>query len=747
MIAVGITALVVVTLQPLLVPGAAVVPGTDASNLYASELYTRAVFALGRLPHWNPYLFGGTPHLADTQTIVLYPPAMLLRWIPASEFFSWLTALHLCIAGIGAAFLARTIGLGSIAAAAAAVALTLGGSNPGWVYNGHLLLLYAAAWLPWVIALIVVSAKRVSVWPHPALVAVLVMLFLAGSLQAAIYVAAAALVCVGWLVAYPPEAARGSARFRPIGQLAIAGILAAGLAAFQLLPTVQLVSEMGRIAGLPYSAATRGAWSPHDLASFFFPFTGLPAGFQMRFMADHTAYVGWVLALAIPFAFVGREHRRKALFFGGLTVGCVAFVMADALPFYRLHYLLFPGLRIPGRMLFIATLGVAMLGALGVDSLLSAAARRNPRAAKALAPLLLLLVVADLLRYSDRTVQAVPPGPAPVVFEIQPGPGRTLALCDHALGVMDLVMAGRSSAEGVGGAFLRDPAAFETLALEDGPLRMRRDLIDASNVTSIVSCAPIDAPGLHEVGRGATAIVYHNDTAWPRALWTCGAERVTRREAVEQLRDARYDGQHHIDRRHFVNVRWAASLDDAPRQALESRYHLTDGERRDGNTWRYDLQDRSSPNIQALLKDHAVEDTHGIDRGVAEMAPGDLRDQVLFGTASCRENGTVTDIVADVPGGDVALVSNAPTDGLVFLSEPYYPERVAFVDNAPVMSVNANVAFTAVPVSAGRHVVELRYVPRWFNRGLVIGGVTLLTWIGFARWLPRQRGTRNSAAG
>ena len=62
-------------------------------------------------------------------------------------------ALHLWIAGAGTFFTARTIGLQWPAAAAAALAVMLGGSVPGWIHNGHLLLLYSAAWVPWAFGL------------------------------------------------------------------------------------------------------------------------------------------------------------------------------------------------------------------------------------------------------------------------------------------------------------------------------------------------------------------------------------------------------------------------------------------------------------------------------------------------------------------------------------------------------------------------------------------------------------------
>ena len=735
MVGAAVAALVFFTLRPLLASSADVLPGTDASNLYAWELYTRSVLAMGRLPHWNPFLFGGTPHLADTETLVLYPPALLLRWIPPAAFFSWMVALHMCVAGVGTAFLARVIGLRWTAATAAAIAVTLGGSVPAWIYNGHLLLLFATAWLPWILGLIIYSARRPTLWPHPALVIVLVVQFLAGYLQGTIYVAAAAALCVVWLVLFSADGRHGPRRLLPLLQFGIAGMLAAGLAAFELLPSLQLVNEASRTTGVPYSTAVRGAWSLRDLATFFFPFSRMPGESPLRSMGDHTAYVGWVLALATPIAFVSRRHRRMALFFGVLAVACIVFVMAGTLPLYRLHYLLFPGLRIPGRMLFLATLAVAMLGAIGIDGAIAAVARSSRPAAHAVAVVLLFLVTADVLAYSSGAVNVSSSDPAPALFRIPPGPGRSLSVCDRALGPMDLLIGARPAADGVGGGGLRDYMAFQGLALDDGPLRMRRDLLDLSNVTTLVACTPLDAPGLREVGRADVGIVYHNDAAWPRALWTCGAERMDRRDAIEHLRQVRYDDERRLDRRYFVNIRWSVSVDDAARQVREAQYHLAEGVRRDGNTWRYDLQDRSASNVQQLLSDAAVEDTHGIDRETAQLAASPLKDEVLFGTASCASTGTLTNIVADRPGGDVALVSDAPVGGLVFLSEPYYVERVAFVDDVPVRPIKANVAFTAVPVPAGRHTVALRYVPRLFRTGLVVSVATLGMWVVGAAWI------------
>jgi hypothetical protein len=73
-----------------------------------------------------------------------------------------------------------------------------------------------------------------------------------------------------------------------------------------------------------------------------------------------------------------------------------------------------------------------------------------------------------------------------------------------------------------------------------------------------------------------------------------------------------------------VNVRWAGASDEA-RAAREARYQLAEGVRQDGTTWRYQLRDTSTANIEALVRDPLVEDTHGIDRSAFAVDVPPLR--------------------------------------------------------------------------------------------------------------------------
>jgi hypothetical protein len=141
--------------------------------------------------------------------------------------------------------------------------------------------------------------------------------------------------------------------------------------------------------------------------------------------------------------------------------------------------------------------------------------------------------------------------------------------------------------------------------------------------------------------------------------------------------------------------------------------------------------------VLAIVREPDVEDTHGVDRATGAItplaaaqaavraAPGDDQGrQMLVGTVPCPVRGDVVTTEMDRADGYVSVRVHAPADGLVFLSEPYYPSRRAYVDGRRVPAVRADLAFTAVAVPVGDHQVELRYTPVDFYVGSAVSGMT-----------------------
>lgn len=82
----------------------------------------------------------------------------------------------------------------------------------------------------------------------------------------------------------------------------------------------------------------------------------------------------------------------------------------------------------------------------------------------------------------------------------------------------------------------------------------------------------------------------HVDTSQPLLEWTPAPER-------------------------RIKVRWDEQVDEATRRRLEREHGLTHPDHEEDTTWSYVLADDRRERLGALVRDPAVADTHGIDRG------------------------------------------------------------------------------------------------------------------------------------
>jgi hypothetical protein len=74
----------------------------------------------------------------------------------------------------------------------------------------------------------------------------------------------------------------------------------------------------------------------------------------------------------------------------------------------------------------------------------------------------------------------------------------------------------------------------------------------------------------------------------------------------------------------------------------------------------------------------------------------------------------------------VQLITESETGGILFLSDTYYPGWTATVDSIPARIFKADVAFRAVQVPAGRHVVRFVFAPCSFRLSFYAGAAGAL---------------------
>jgi hypothetical protein len=144
--------------------------GDFTGQYFPLRAFTAQEWVRGRIPLWNPYLFGGQPALADIQSGALYPPhvveALILGWggpLLGYEigFPVWALELqviaHFSLAAVGTYLFVRhltrrrgtSLRRARFGGVIASLVFTYGGYLTGFPVQ-QITILAVSAWLPWV---------------------------------------------------------------------------------------------------------------------------------------------------------------------------------------------------------------------------------------------------------------------------------------------------------------------------------------------------------------------------------------------------------------------------------------------------------------------------------------------------------------------------------------------------------------------------------------------------------------------
>ena len=329
---------------------------TPYSDLTISH-YPNAVFLLRALrtwhtiPLWSPAIYSGYPFFADPLSGLWYPPGWIALIFPLPLGFNLAIALHLLWGGAGMYRFMRSEGASHAPALYAALAFECLPKIFAHFGAGHLTLIYAFAWTPWLLAAVHEH------WPGdnssrflPGLI--LALIFLADP-RWAFY---AGLLWIGFAIFYEQIF---SIRYYS-KQIGIAALLGAPLA----LP----LFEYTRIS-------TRLHLAARDVFAFSLPFNQL-LGMVFPPIGGYHEWVfypgGAVLVLApVSLSNSGLQKRKK--FWLAILALSLFFSLGSQVPFLNMLAKL-PGfslLRVPPRALFLAGLAFIVLAASALDGLLN----------------------------------------------------------------------------------------------------------------------------------------------------------------------------------------------------------------------------------------------------------------------------------------------------------------------------------------------------------------------------------------
>lgn len=344
-----------------LVSGEMILADYDAFvYFYPNREYTAARLLSGELPLWNPYTFGGAPHLANPQSAVFYPGTWLFLLLSTPLAYSINLVVHVALAGVAMYLLVRR-GFQAPPWSGAVAGLCYMLSGPIVAQGGHLNQLSAAALLPLVVLAqdkAVCTSSRGWIVAGGALLALQV---LAGHPQVVYMTLAAGGLLLLWRLA-------GSAPGTWVRQMAGIGavaLLGLALAAIQLLPLLEVTRRGIRAGGLSLGEAAASSLPPELL-----PLALLPGYIENP---ASTEFLGFIGATGLTLALIGAVSgltRRDGWVLVTAILGLLL-ALGSSTPVFETLFGTVPGFssfRVPARWLLVWTFSVSLLAGLSLRS-------------------------------------------------------------------------------------------------------------------------------------------------------------------------------------------------------------------------------------------------------------------------------------------------------------------------------------------------------------------------------------------
>jgi hypothetical protein len=124
----------------------------------------------------------------------------------------------------------------------------------------------------------------------------------------------------------------------------------------------------------------------------------------------------------------------------------------------------------------------------------------------------------------------------------------------------------------------------------------------------------------------------------------------------------------------------------------------------------------------------------------AEVPPEVMARLPLVSGSEPRAGERGTARVEEYSADRVRVAASTPRDGLLVLSDNFYPGWRAYVDGQEQPVLRGDMLFRTVPLPAGQHEVEFRFEPRSIQLGLLVTVASLLLVMGLviAGWRARR---------
>ena len=653
---------------------------------------------LGIIPWWNPSIFGGQPYIADPVVNIWYPPTWMYVVMPLHIAYSWHLAIHIGWAMLGMYVLRANKRNFDVPAWIGGVVFGLSGFFMARTFAGHVDVIAAASWMPWVVGAFWRLMRTDGVSTQHGVYGkshqfVLASVFFAIQLLAG-YQTMAFFTVIGvgvFAIGYSIRVKNSMPTLRVL----LAGALGLALAAIQIIPEQEFFGRSIRMFTFPYAWHAYGSWEIRSLLQFLNPFQfgnqytyhGPPPNF-----IEHSTYVG-LFGLVLSLTGILMQFRKKLD-----TVARIEGVSFVLLAFFGIWISLGPNapidlqrilwnlvpmyhhLRIPPRHIVLIVFGLSGLASIGLRAI------RN----QYFQILIGMLVVIELVSFGKGFI------------ELKPIPEAR-----HETELISL---------------LQSDATLSRILPNYGVWLSQRDALDfdATMTYGIASATGYDPSILRSYYEFVDAL---NKSARPS---------VVDHDVQVPYMNMRSPYISFLGIRHLIIPTEFDPIDEGMKQQWSL---VRESKEKDYRVYKnlnafdrfffvqnVEFYKTSEPIIAKLHQD--------VDLGATSLIRDRDHDEGEV-ALPCKVNSHTTKVESFTPN-KIVLSVYTPCDAYLSSSEVFYPGWHAKIDGYESHIYESNIAFRTLFVPAGKHTIIYEYIPTIFMLGglVSLGSLCVLIWIG-----------------
>ena len=755
--------------------GLLVGPQDDGNNdvtrqILAFRNYQRTAWQAGQLPTWNPDGLTGIPWWGNPQSALFYPPNWLFLFLAAESAISWLIVAHHWWAGLGAYVLCRRFGWHRSSALLAGIAFL---ASPYYIANtgeGHYNPVCLVAWLPWAF-LLFERFRRGERGGLPGLAVVFATCFFSGHVQELCYLVLILSAFLAVDIVGHRKLELPVTRGQLFGRWVALGFATIGLVAVDLLPIMIYTRQAVRSGGILAEQASQISLGFVSLLQLLDPLVfGGPGDYRGPggFYWETVCHFGVGVSLLAVLGAIGMRKSYPVGRFAGLVVFGLIFALGTDTPIFTALHRYFPGVgffRAPSRILFHTSLAMSVLAAAGLETLLRSrlAAEKSQRKSG------LAIAVATIVGCAVLVgLKAMIPSGG----DVQPVAAEAVNNWATAWSLLNLQMpliwAGITAGLLLLHGLLKRPAGLFRAALV---LCCLAELsLHAHQVLRVIPMSSIrESSSLVEFLAEKSEhqrVVVEQELLSDREAWEAGIQKLQGYDPVPLTRlglylaglvaphdpsevltgfsatDPTMFHQHLLD---LAGVKYMV-LATPVQQAPAGWHQVTQG------TLPPEFTLGSPPsesrgyvvfeNPTAMPRAFVIGQTQPLaaDADIVERLQHFDPRQELLVEQDLLPTGGRSDFqpaeIVSYRAGEIVLAVELTAPGYLVLSDVWYPGWTATVDGAPAPVLPANFAFRAVPLTSGKHEIQLTYTPPASKLGMTISVVTMLIIVIFLARRP-----------